>query len=298
MDYSNDLINGKLKFKLVDPVTVYMDPDGKEYDLSDHKYIIKVVRGLSEEDLLDLFPEKSAQIKKIETAAHNIDSIEGIIQHIQGTDYPPLSAGEEYTEKDGDKSFDLVDFLKGPRVLPVGIGFIILVLLFANPFKGNDASDDGSNVIYAAVTTTTAAPSPGAAFVEQAVQLIVNKQYDTALTVLDQAIAADPTYGLSYYNQGVAYQFSDKLEEAVASYTKALSFNKQDASSHYNRGLAQRDLGKLTEAEADLKAASLMKPDWAAAKFNLGQVLTSLGKGTDGAKYIAEARAIDPNIGK
>lgn len=110
MDYSNDLINGKLRFKLLNPLTVYMDPDGEEYDLSDHKYIIKVTKGLSEEDLLDMFPEQENLIKKISGGTHNVDYIEGIVKHIQGTDYPSLSSGEEYSEKDGEKSYDLVDY--------------------------------------------------------------------------------------------------------------------------------------------------------------------------------------------
>jgi tetratricopeptide (TPR) repeat protein len=170
---------------------------------------------------------------------------------------------------------------------------LVVVLLVANLIFRDDASKKELDT----AVTTTIAQSRAAVLVDQAVELITNKQYDTALDVLNQAIAADPGYGLTYYNQGVVFHFTGNLEGAVASYTKALSFNNKDASSYYNRGLAHRDSGKLSEAEGDLKIAVVMKPEWAAAKFNLGQVLMSLGKSEDGKKFIADARAIDPNIG-
>jgi tetratricopeptide (TPR) repeat protein len=182
-------------------------------------------------------------------------------------------------------------------VIPYALGILIAVLLGANLFMDDNSSDASSDVIYSEITTTTV-KSPAFALVEQSVELINGKQYDAALTVLNQAIAADPNYGLIYYNQGVALQLAGKGEDAISSYTKALSFNNNDANSYYNRGLAQRDLGQLADAEKDLRIAVVMKKDWAAAMWNLGQVLTSSGKSDEGEKLIAEAQVLNPKLGK
>ena len=184
------------------------------------------------------------------------------------------------------------------RLAAIIIGALIVLLLGANLFTRGGSTNGNSKVTFTPVSTTVAPLSPVAELVNQAVLLVRSGQYDTALSVLDKAIATDPNYGLIYYNQGVARQFTDKTADAVESYTKALSFNNADANSYYNRGLALRDLGKLTEAEADLRVAVSLDAKWAAAKFNLGNVLVSLGKKSEGEKLIADAKTLDSSLGK
>jgi len=184
------------------------------------------------------------------------------------------------------------------RLAAIIIGALIVLLLGANLFTRGGSTNGNSKVVFTPVSTTVAPLSPVAELVNQAVLLVRSGQYDTALSVLDKAIATDPNYGLIYYNQGVARQFTNKIAEAVDSYTKALTFNNADSNSYYNRGLALRDLGKLAEAEADLRVAVSLDAKWAAAKFNLGNVLVSLGKKSEGEKLIADAKTLDSSLGK
>lgn len=180
-----------------------------------------------------------------------------------------------------------------PRVwVQAALLTVVAILLVANLMK-----DSGPT---ATVTATTVSESRDKAveLVNQAVSLISARQYEAALSPLREALKLSPEYGLAYYNQGVALQFLGKIEESIASYTSALSFNNEDANSYYNRGLALRDSGKLVEAEADLRIASTLKPEWAAAKFNLGQVMISLDKASEGEQLIAEAKKLNPQIGK
>ena len=68
IDNTWDLLTGQLKFKKWMNDEIYPDPDSREYDLSDARYIFKLVRGLTKDQVIDLFPDKENIIKKIDSA--------------------------------------------------------------------------------------------------------------------------------------------------------------------------------------------------------------------------------------
>ena len=109
IDYSVDLINGTLRFKNVSGTDVFPDPDHIEYDMSDAKYVIKLTRNLSEEDLELLFPDDTAKIKKIKGGRINLNSLNETSGHIQGLDYPGLGEGTDADEFK-DSTYDLIDY--------------------------------------------------------------------------------------------------------------------------------------------------------------------------------------------
>lgn len=108
LDYTEDLLNGEMKFRKIEGKRILFDPAAEEYDLSDGKYLIKLTFGLTEEDLLTLFPEDKEKIDSISKG--NIDlSIQSDDDKHQALDYP----------KDGDtitdigvigKTYDLVEY--------------------------------------------------------------------------------------------------------------------------------------------------------------------------------------------
>lgn len=108
LDYTNDLLNGEMKFRKIEAKRVLFDPNAEEYDLSDGKYMIKVTFGLSEDDLLDLFPNDKKKIDSI--AKGNIDlSITEDDDINQVRDYPMY--GTDVVSNDSlDKSYDLVEY--------------------------------------------------------------------------------------------------------------------------------------------------------------------------------------------
>lgn len=110
IDYTYDLINGSLKFKTVSGSNVFPDPDGLEYDMSDHKFIIKVTRDLSKEDLEFLFPEETKKINDIVNGKLDITSINDIDEHIQGLDYPKMTDKESESIEPRDATYDLIDY--------------------------------------------------------------------------------------------------------------------------------------------------------------------------------------------
>jgi hypothetical protein len=111
IDYSFDIINGDMKFKKVSPLDVYFDPNFKEYDLSDAKYIIKITADLSKDDLLLLFPDDEKKIDKIENGKIDFLDADSSEPHVQGRDYPALSDGRNVfdNERNG-KCYDLIDY--------------------------------------------------------------------------------------------------------------------------------------------------------------------------------------------
>ncbi len=110
VDYSFDLINGELKWKVISATDIFPDPDGQEYDLSDHKAVAKVTKDLSREDLELLFPDDIKKINKIGQGKLDMSFTEDVQQHIQGLDYPALSEGEPHDDDPTDTTYDLIDY--------------------------------------------------------------------------------------------------------------------------------------------------------------------------------------------
>jgi hypothetical protein len=110
MDYSYDLINGDLKFKKISPIDVYLDPDFQEYDLSDAKYVIKVTKDLTRDDLENLFPNDKSKIDKLSSGSIESIYTSQIESHRQLEDYPKLSSGSQIGIKKDEISYDLVDY--------------------------------------------------------------------------------------------------------------------------------------------------------------------------------------------
>jgi hypothetical protein len=111
IDYSNDLINGELFIKKVNPLNIFVDPASIEYDLSDAEYVIKVSPGLTKNQVLKLFPDKKSIINKISNGTLSINSGDNSIK--QTLDYPMVSdfdgkgSGEDYLKED---VYDLVEY--------------------------------------------------------------------------------------------------------------------------------------------------------------------------------------------
>lgn len=110
IDYSQDLINGCLKWNTISGCEVYPDPDGKEYDFSDHKFVVKVTRDLSIEDLELLFPEEGKKIDRIVQGKLNIGAFDNLESHLQSLDYPALSEGDLSYGEQKSRTYDLIDY--------------------------------------------------------------------------------------------------------------------------------------------------------------------------------------------
>lgn len=108
MDYTYDLINGTMKFHKVSALDVFPDPDATEYDYSDAKFMIKVTRNLSADQLKEMYPDKEKVIDGMGSGSIDWESIQNITTVIENDeDYKPHH-GVEYSDKKG--SFDLIEY--------------------------------------------------------------------------------------------------------------------------------------------------------------------------------------------
>jgi hypothetical protein len=110
IDYSFDLINGEMKFKLVDATNVYFDPDFKEYDMSDSRFLIKVTKDLTKDELIGLFPDEEKKIEDINGGKLQL-SANFVEEHFQLRDYPALGTGSERVDGQNPvRTYDLIDY--------------------------------------------------------------------------------------------------------------------------------------------------------------------------------------------
>ena len=86
LDNTDNLINGKPMWKKLDGCQVFPDPSSREYDFSDARYIYKVTRDISKDDLVSLYPEKDEEIEGIANGKLGFE-IGGGEKHIQKRDY-------------------------------------------------------------------------------------------------------------------------------------------------------------------------------------------------------------------
>lgn len=110
LDYAYNLINGDLKFKTISSLDVFFDPDFKEYDMSDSKFMIKLTKEVSKDDLISMFPNKKNIINKLEGSRIDIGALR-TTNSVIGDRYPRLSEGELLDfQKDTKDLFDLLDY--------------------------------------------------------------------------------------------------------------------------------------------------------------------------------------------
>lgn len=78
IDYTNDLVNGEFRLAKLDSDQVFVDPEHREYDYSDARYIVKLTRQLSKDQLTYLFPENEKDIKNLTGGIINFDILSSI----------------------------------------------------------------------------------------------------------------------------------------------------------------------------------------------------------------------------
>lgn len=105
LEYDTDPVNGRPCWRKYDGADVFADPDSREYDYSDARYVYKITRGLSRDDLRALFPGKEDLIGSLVPAEV---SPEDGGAHVQPKDYKQGS-GPGYDGAYKDECFDLVE---------------------------------------------------------------------------------------------------------------------------------------------------------------------------------------------
>lgn len=102
--------------------------------------------------------------------------------------------------------------------------------------------------------------------------------FEAAVDLFQQAIAADPTLAIAHYNLGTAQRARGYLDEAIAAYRQAIVLAPNHAAAHQNLGVALFKLGQLPEAlQAFRRAIALYEASDPATADSLRQGVTRLG---------------------
>lgn len=99
-----------------------------------------------------------------------------------------------------------------------------------------------------------------------------------AISLFQQAIAADPTLAIAHYNLGLAQRLRGYLGEAIAAYQQAIDLDPDYGEAHQNLGVALFKLGRMPEAlQAFNRAALIYDQNDPAQAASLKQRVQSLG---------------------
>jgi hypothetical protein len=108
LDNTYDLINGTPVWRKADGDCIFPEPGFREYDYSDARYVFKVTKDLSVDDLISLYPEKKSLIEKSNPTKINY-ILDPTGTHRQRREYPTTGGESQSGEKDKDDNCDLLE---------------------------------------------------------------------------------------------------------------------------------------------------------------------------------------------
>jgi tetratricopeptide (TPR) repeat protein len=127
---------------------------------------------------------------------------------------------------------------------------------------------------------------------------ITEKQYKTAIDLLNKAIAIQPDFAKAYINLGTAYFFTGELEKAASHIKKGVELRPDYYEGYNQLGVVYTEQGKFDLAIASLKMALDYKPDYAIGLYNLGTVYTRVRKLKPAISAFEKAKALAPENDK
>ncbi len=119
--------------------------------------------------------------------------------------------------------------------------------------------------------------------------------YDQAISIMQEATAADPTKDLLWAYLGDAYRGAKKYPEATEAYQKALAINANSGAYHNSLADVYAKSGQIDKAMAEWNTAAQVEPASAGTYyFNEGAILTNVGKVDEANAAFDKALQIDP----
>lgn len=107
LDYTDSFINGTPCWRKTDSDVIFPEPGSREYDFSDAKYVYKLTKSISKDDLINLFPKKEKVIREASGSTVDVND-NGEDAHQQKRDYPKEGNSGD-SKPDGYCEFDLIE---------------------------------------------------------------------------------------------------------------------------------------------------------------------------------------------
>ena len=125
------------------------------------------------------------------------------------------------------------------------------------------------------------------------------KQYERAIQDFNKTIQIDPNNVKAYYNRGVTYNDGFmQYERAIADYDKAIQLNPKLSEAYNNRGTAYCHLKQYERAIQDFNKAIQIDPNDAEAYNNRGVAYVLIGNFNQAIADITKTNLLIPNYAK
>ncbi len=120
-----------------------------------------------------------------------------------------------------------------------------------------------------------------------------NKDFDSAIRLIGDAIARDPGNPIYHGNLGNVLRDAGRLSDGIAEYRRALELHDGYAEIHNNLGHALQAIGKLDEAVEHYRKSIALRPGNYRAHHNLGNVLFVSGKTEEAVAALRESAKLN-----
>ena len=127
------------------------------------------------------------------------------------------------------------------------------------------------------------------ALFQKALNASSKKNYDQAISLLNQIVTSDPKDYVALTELGTLYFKTERLREAEKSYRWALSQQNSYPLALINLGKVQMSEKKYEEAIENLTRAVQKQPNSADANYSLGESYLQIKKGSKAVGYLREA---------
>jgi predicted Zn-dependent protease len=122
---------------------------------------------------------------------------------------------------------------------------------------------------------------------EESLKAAKVKDYGRAMSLVDNAIAAQPRENLFWEMKGKLLLQQDKNKESIPAFDKAISANPDFFRPYLYRGMANKELGNINQAERDLTTSQRLLPTEDAAE-GLGDIALAKGDRRTAASYYTQ----------
>jgi len=120
------------------------------------------------------------------------------------------------------------------------------------------------------------------------------ENWQTAITVFNQAIRLDPDLAPAYGNRGIARAELGNFSAAIKDYNQVIRLVPDDDKAYYNRGVAHSALGNYDAAVQDYTRSIRLNSGDADSYYNRGNALVALEKYRRAVDDYTAALKLDP----
>jgi tetratricopeptide (TPR) repeat protein len=133
------------------------------------------------------------------------------------------------------------------------------------------------------------------ALVEKAASLLREGQFDAALVVIEEMLAAKPDDVNALYMKGLCLLQKGQPDLAVASLVRVVELQPGFAAAHLNLGVCYEQLGDKERALASYDRTLALEPGNALALYNAGVLRYNAGRVAEALPYFEKGVAVNPD---